>query len=274
MKDLYFKNKVVVITGASSGIGRACAIQFAKEGAHVVIAARSKDKLELTEKEILSMSGAVLSVKADVSSEDECKNLIHKTIDKFGKIDILINNAGISMRAMFEDVQTDVIKKLMDINFYGMLYCTKYALPYILKEGGSLIGVSSLAGITPLPGRTGYSASKHAMNGFLRTLRVEYLKDNLHVLIVHPGFTSSNIRFTALNKEGLPQKESPRNESQMMSSEEVARHIIKAIRKRKREIVLTTQGKILAWLYKRCPTLADILIYREMKKEEKCINNA
>jgi len=267
MKDLYFKNKVVVITGASSGIGSACALQCAKEGAHVVIAARSNDKLEHTANEIVSKGGHVLIVNADVSSEDECKNIINKTIDKFGKIDILINNAGISMRAMFEDVQPAVIKKLMDINFYGMLYCTKYALPHILKEGGSIVGVSSLAGIAPLPGRTGYSASKHAMNGFLRTLRVEHLKDNLHVLIVHPGFTSSNIRFTALNKDGLPQKESPRDESQMMSSKEVAQHIIKAIKKRKREIVLTTQGKLLAWLYKRCPTLADILIYREMKKE-------
>jgi len=173
MKDLYFKNKVVVITGASSGIGSACALQCAKEGAHVVIAARSNDKLEHTANEIVSKGGHVLIVNADVSSEDECKNIINKTIDKFGKIDILINNAGISMRAMFEDVQPAVIKKLMDINFYGMLYCTKYALPHILKEGGSIVGVSSLAGIAPLPGRTGYSASKHAMNGFLRTLRVD-----------------------------------------------------------------------------------------------------
>ncbi len=269
MKNKSFQDKVVIITGASSGIGKACAVQLASLGAHVVIAGRNEEKLKNTENEIKTLGGSVVSISTDVSNQEDCQKLINKTIEKFNKIDILINNAGISMRARFEDLDIDVIKRLMDTNFYGTVFCTKYALPYILKQKGSIVGISSLAGVAPLPGRTGYSSSKHAINGFLNTIRVENLKTGLHVLVAHPGFTASNIRMTALNKDGQPQKETPRTESKMMTSEEAAHHIIKALFKRKREITLTMQGKLLAWTYKRFPSFADKMIFKEMESEEK-----
>jgi NAD(P)-dependent dehydrogenase (short-subunit alcohol dehydrogenase family) len=136
--------------------------------------------------------------------------MVEETLRAFGRIDILINNAGISMRALFEDVDLDVIRKVMDINFYGTLYATKYCLPYIIKTQGSVVGISSIAGFRGLPARTGYSASKFAMQGFLETLRTEMLRKDVHVLIACPGFTASNIRNAALSKDGTAQGESPR----------------------------------------------------------------
>src|ERR1019366_6162034 len=137
--------------------------------------------------------------------EEDCKHLINQAITTFGKIDVLVNNAGISMRALFKDVDISVLKAVMDVNFWGTVYCTKYAMPEILKTKGSIVGVSSIAGYKGLPGRTGYSASKFAMNGFLDALRVENLKTGVHILTACPGFTASNIRNTALNKTGTPQ---------------------------------------------------------------------
>jgi len=223
------KEKVVVITGASSGIGEALAKRFALAGAKVVIAARNIGKLNKLAEELSKDAAEVLSVKTDVSSESECRNLINETVIKFGGIDILINNAGISMRALFENTDLNVIRKLMDVNFWGTVYCTKFALPHLLKSKGSVVGVSSIAGYKGLPGRAGYSASKFAMQGFLEVLRIENMKKDLHVLIACPGFTASNIRNTALASDGSQQGESPRDEDKMMSADEVALHIIKAI---------------------------------------------
>ncbi|HRR49849.1 MAG TPA: SDR family oxidoreductase, partial [Bacteroidales bacterium] len=191
------KDKVVIVTGASSGIGLAAVKAFASEGAKVVMAARRLDKLLEIEKQLSDIT-ETLVVKTDVSLEEDCKKLVEQTIKRFGRIDVLVNNAGISMRALFIDLDLSVIKRLMDVNFWGTVYCTKYALPYILKNHGSIIGVISIAGFKGLPARTGYSASKFAIYGFLETLRIEHLKDNLHVMIFAPGFTASNIREEAL----------------------------------------------------------------------------
>ncbi|HNW99539.1 MAG TPA: SDR family oxidoreductase [Bacteroidales bacterium] len=259
--------KVVIITGASSGIGKALAIECASKGAKVVIAARNIEKLSETEKIIKQKNGEVLSVKADVSHEEDCRNLINAAVQKYGDIHVLINNAGISMRAIFEELDLKVIKQLMDINFWGTVFCTKYALPYLLKNKGSVTGVSSVAGYKGLPGRTGYSASKFAMQGFLEVLRIETLKKGLHVLIACPGFTSSNIRNTALSKNGSMQGESPLNEDKLMTSEEVAKRIVKAIEKRKDRIVMTTQGKLVVTLNKFFPKLIDKMVYNHMAKE-------
>jgi short-subunit dehydrogenase len=261
------KNKVIIITGASSGIGKATAIRFAKSGAKLVIAARSLDKLEEARQEILKTGAEVLAVKADVSIESDCINLIDQTILKFKQIDVLINNAGISMRALFNDSDLSVIKNVMDINFWGSVYCTKFALPYILKEKGSVVGISSIAGFVGLPARTGYSASKFAMHGFLNALRNENLENDLHVLIACPGFTASNIRNAALKADGTSQGESPREEGNMMSAEEVAAHIYSAILNRKEEIILTSEGKIARFLSKFLPKTINRAVFNKMKKE-------
>ncbi|MCR9012391.1 SDR family oxidoreductase [Gabonibacter chumensis] len=262
------RNKVVIITGASSGIGKALVYEFAKFGSKIVMAARNLAELQQMEKELNDKGIEVLAVQTDVTREDDCKHLIEQTVQKFGKIDILVNNAGISMRALFDELDVDVIRRVMDVNFWGTVYCSRYAIPYLLHSKGSLVGIISVAGFVGLPGRTGYAASKFAVRGFLNTLRVENLKKGLHVLVAAPGFTASNIRKTALVADGNQQGESPREESKMMSAEECAAIIVKGIRTRKREIIMTlVEGKISVFLSKWWPSLLDKLAYNHMAKE-------
>lgn len=259
--------KVVIITGASSGIGKACAGTFLKNGYSVVISGRNSAKLNEVAVALDPSGSRLLAVTADVSREDDCKALVQAAVQKFGRIDVLINNAGISMRALFADLDLSVIRQLMDTNFWGTVYCTKYALPYLLEAKGSVVGVSSIAGKKGLPGRTGYSSSKFAMEGFLETLRTENLKKDLHVLVACPGFTATDIRNTALSADGTTQGESPRDEQKMMTADEVANEIFTAVVKRKRDLILTGNGKLTVWLNKFFPAMMDKLVYNHMAKE-------
>ncbi len=258
-----FENKVIAITGASSGIGKALANIGVKLGAKVAVCARNKQKLD----EAFAGNENILCVGADVSKEEDCKQFIEQTIAHWGKIDVLINNAGISMRALFEDVDLKVLKELMDINFWGTVYCTKYALPSIIKNKGVVLGVSSIAGFRGLPARTGYSASKFAMQGFLEALRTELLETGVHVMWVSPGFTSSNIRNVARAADGSSQGETPLEEGKLMSAEECAAIIFGAIEKRRRVVVMTNQGKLTVWMNKLFASLADKLVYKHFLKE-------
>ena len=261
------KGKVVIVTGASSGIGEACAEIFASHGCSIVMAARNLEKLNIIAVRLRNKGANVLTVACDVSKEDDCRRLIDETIKTFGNIDVLINNAGISMRALFEELDLNVIRKLMDTNFWGTVYCTKFALPSLLKNKGSVVGISSIAGKKGLPGRTGYSASKFAMEGFLETLRVENIKKGLHVLVACPGFTSSQIRNSALSASGNMQGESPRDETSMMKPEQVAQAIYNAVVNRKRDLIMTVNGKLTVWLNKFIPGMMDKIVYNHMAKE-------
>ena len=261
------KNKIVIVTGASSGIGKATALRFAQKGAHLVLAARSVAKLNILSEQLTPFGVEVLIVPTDVSIEADCKNLMDKALEKFGRIDVLVNNAGISMRAAFADLELDVLKKVMDVNFWGTVFCTRYAMGSILKSKGSIVGVSSIAGYKGLPGRTGYSSSKFAMHGFLESVRIENLKKGIHVLIACPGFTASNIRNTALDSNGSVQGETPRDEQKMMQPEEVAKAIVIAVEKRKDRLTLTTNGKLTVFLNKFFPKMVDKLVFNHMSKE-------
>jgi len=261
------QEKVVIITGASSGIGKYLAYEFAAKGAKVMLTARNGERLSKIVSDINSRGGDTTFCITDVGLESDCKMLIENTIKHFGKINILINNAGISMRALFSELKLDVLKEVMNINFWGAVYCTKYAIPHILDSKGSVVAVSSIAGIKGLPGRTGYSASKFALRGFMESLRIENLKAGLHVLIVYPGFTASNIRKTALAANGSQQGESPRNEKKMMSAQEVAENIYKAVKKRKNSIVLSSEGKLTVLINKFFPRMLDKIVFNHMAKE-------
>lgn len=262
------KDKVVIVTGGSSGIGEACALAFGKAGAKIVITGRNTAKLEAVSHKLTGAGIEHLILVADVSIEEDNRDLVNQAIQCFGKIDVLINNAGISMRALFEDLEMKVFKKVMDINFYGTVYATKYCLPHILASKGSIVGVSSINGYRGTPARTAYTASKYAMQGFLEALRTEVMKRGVHVLVACPGFTNSNIRNAALTADGSIQGESPREEEKMMSSEEVAEAILKATRKRRRDLVLTTQGKLAVFLNKWVPGMMDNIVYNHMAKEK------
>ena len=261
------KDKVVIITGGSSGIGKALAYEFGMKGSKILITGRNQEELAKTVGTLQAKGIVIHSFRADVSLAADNKMMAEEAMKVFGRIDILINNAGISMRAIFQDVDPDVIKKVMDINFYGVLYATKYCLPQIIKNRGSIVGISSIAGFRGLPARTGYSASKFALNGFLESLRTELLNSGVHVLTACPGFTTSNIRKRSLTEDGSAQGESPREEGKMMTAEECAAHIYQATLKRKRTLVLTLQGKFIVFLNKWFPSLADKIVYNVMRKE-------
>ncbi len=265
MKNL--KGKVVVVTGASSGIGEALAKTYAEAGAKVVLAARQEEKLHAAVAEIEAAGGSAIYSVCDVVSPEDCEHLIAKTIEAYSKIDILICNAGLSMRALFDDVDLSVLHRLMDVNFWGTVNCVKYALPHLQATKGSIVGVSSVAGLHGLPARTGYSASKYAMTGFLETIRIENLKKGLHVMIACPGFTASNVRFSALTADGTSQGETPRAEDKMMTSEEVAKIIIKATAKRKRLCLMEFDGRATHIVKKFLPKFLDKMFYNAMAKE-------
>lgn len=267
-----FKHKVIIITGASSGIGKACAEEFAKRGANLVLAARQYVTLcEITADLEKRFGIKAVAVQADVSKEEDCQQIIKQALVTFNKIDVLINNAGLSMRALFNELDLSVLKNLMDVNFWGTVYCTKHALPEILKTKGSIVGVSSIAGYRGLPGRTGYSSSKFAMNGFMESLRTELLKTGVHVMVACPGFTASNIRVAALAKDGASHGETSMEEGKMMSAEEVATNIVDGIAARKRTLVMTAQGKLTVWINKLFPALADKLVFNHFTKEKNAL---
>lgn len=262
------KDKIFLITGASSGIGRALAFAFGREGAKLVICARKADALNQVGDELRQAGIDVLALTADVSAEADVKRLIEQAVAYFGRLDGLINNAGITMRSMLIDTDPAVIRQLMDVNFMGTVYATRYALPHIQRAKGHIVGISSIAGYRGLPVRSGYSASKFAMNGFLEALRTELLYTGVHVLTACPGFTASNIRYSALNAHGEVTGDTMRDEGQMMSAEECADHILRAVKTRKRDLVLTTQGKLTVFLNKWLPGFMDRMVYNTLAKEK------
>ncbi len=261
------KGKVIVVTGASSGIGEAMGREYAAAGARVVLGARSAEKLEAIAAEIRAKGGEVAVCGVDVVKPEECKKLIDTAVEAFGGIDVLVCNAGLSMRAIFDDVELDVLHRLMNVNFWGTVNCCKYALPWLQKSRGSVVGISSVAGLHGLPGRTGYSASKYAMTGFLETLRIENLKKGLHVMVACPGFTASNVRFSALTADGSQQGETPRDESKMMTAEQVARIVGCGIIRRKRLCLMEFEGRATHFIKKFSPRLLDKLFYMVMARE-------
>ena len=257
--DSFFKNKIVAITGGSDGIGKALVDKLIMLGAKVATCARNQDKLY--ELQVAHSSSPLHTLVADISNYDDCKKFIESTIDTFGGIDILINNAGISMRAMLQEANVEVIKKVMDINFFGTVYCTKLALNSIIERKGTIVGVSSIAGYRGLPGRSGYSASKFAVNGWMEALRTEMMDKQVNVMWVCPGFTRSNIRQASLNSKGQTNSGSLMDEGEMMSPTECAEHILRAVEKRKRTLVLTFTGKRTVFMNRFFPRWADKLVH-------------
>ena len=253
-------DKVIVITGGTDGIGRALVEECLQQGARVATCGRNADKLYQLQAQ--HPDATLFTQVADVRSENDCRLFIERSIESFGRIDVLINNAGISMRALFKEANLDVIRQVMDINFYGSVYCTKFALPALIESKGMVVGVSSIAGYRGLPGRSGYSASKFALQGWLEALRTEMLEEGVHVMWVCPGFTTSNIRQAALNKDAHQQGETPMDESKMMPAAVCAQHILEAMRKKKRTLVLTFTGKRTVFLNKFFPAWADTLAHR------------
>jgi len=196
-------NQVVIITGASSGIGRACAYEYAKKGDSVVIAARNLDKLKKLETELIGLGAKVLSVGFDITKDEDRKRLIAQTVAEFGRIDLLINNAGISQRSLAKETILDVDRQLMEVNFFGTTALTKDALQHMIKaKSGHIAVISSVVGKFGFPLRTGYAATKHALHGYFESLRAELYEDHIKVSIICPGRIKTNISINALTEDG------------------------------------------------------------------------
>ncbi|GIV23996.1 MAG: short chain dehydrogenase [Bacteroidia bacterium] len=256
--------RAVWITGASSGIGEALARLFAEKGWRVLAQARRAERLEALRE---AYPEKIVPFVGDVRDFAVCQAAVAQARQHFGGLHAVIANAGISHRATVEAVSLQVLREVMEVNFWGAVHAIKAALPLVKETRGWIVGVSSIAGFRGLPARSGYSASKFALNGFLEALRTELYGTGVSVLIAAPGFTRSEIRQRALTAEGLPQGESPLPEGTLMSAEEVAQRIYQAMVRRRKYLVLTTQGRLTVWLSRLWPGLLDGLVYRHFKNE-------
>ncbi|NEU84188.1 SDR family oxidoreductase [Nostoc sp. UIC 10630] len=263
-----FANKTIVLTGASAGIGRKLAISLAQQDANLVLAARNQEGLEQTLTACTNHTHKVIAVATDVTQASACQQLIERAITVFGQIDILINNAGIGMLTCFDEVtDLSIFERVMQVNYLGAVYCSHYALPYLKASRGLLVAISSICGKTGVPTRTGYVASKHAMQGFFDTLRMELYSTGVDVLVVSPGFVATDIRQRALGADGKPLGKSPRDETQgNMSVDECVHQIIWAMERRKREHIMTLKGKILPWAKLIMPGLVDRITAATVRK--------
>jgi short-subunit dehydrogenase len=253
-----FKDKVVVITGASSGIGRELAYQLAEQGAWLSLAARNEERLSAVAGECQVRGGRAIAIVTDVGEQAQCSELIQRTVDQYDRIDMLVNNAGITMWANFEDVRDiGFYEQIMRVNYLGSVYYTYYALPFLKKTKGQIIGISSLAGRNGIPKRSGYAASKHAMVGFFDTLRIEIAEDGVSVTMIYPDFVATETRKRALGADGKPIGKSPVRESEVMPAEKCAQLIIQAAAARKRELIMTWRGKVGLWIKLIAPGVVD-----------------
>ncbi|WP_243394770.1 SDR family oxidoreductase [Leptospira adleri] len=262
------KDKVVLITGASEGIGRELSYQFASQQVKLVLASRNLEALEHLTQECLQKGAETISVKTDVSSSEDCKRMIDLAIGKFGKIDILIQCAGISMSAPFESVQDlGIFEKLMSVNYLGIVYSSYYALSHLKKTKGLIVNISSLQGKTGFPGSTGYSASKFAVQGFSDSLRIELKDTGVDVLVVSPGPIATQMNFRKFDANGTISKEKQQTpKKNIMSVSTCARLILDAIVRRDRELVMTFGGKLIPWVKLVAPRFVDRLVANAVEK--------
>ncbi len=266
-----FKGNVVLLTGASAGIGKELALQLAAEGAHLALCARSAEALEAVAEECRQVGAAagtrVLTRVTDVGDEAQCRQLVEATVAEFGRLDTLINNAGISMWALFEDMETlEPFERIMRVNYFGSVYCTHYALPYLKQSRGRLVGVASLTGKTGVPTRSGYAASKHAMAGFFDTLRIELADSGVSVTMIYPDFVKSEVRSRAFGPDGATLGESPVQEDRIMTAATCAAIIRRAAARRQREVITSLRGKLGSFLKLFFPSILDGIARRAIAR--------
>ncbi len=262
-----FKDNAVIITGASKGIGAELARQLARQGAKLALAARDEQALIEVAEECRRLGAEALTVRVDVAKQQDCAMLIDATLNAFGRIDTLVNNAGATMWAKFEEIEdVSVLERIMQVNYMGAVYCTHYALPHIRRSKGRLVGISSLSGKVGVPTRSGYSASKHAMMGFFDSLRIELQDSGVTVTMICPGFVSTGIRENATGPDGKAIKVSPVKEGEVMSVGECCRIIVRGMESRKREEVMTLKGKMGQWLKLLAPRFVDRLAQKAIEQ--------
>ncbi len=267
--------QVIAITGASEGIGAEMATQLAqRHGAALtlVLAARQLPKLEVVAALCRQHGTQVLCVPTDVSLQADCEALIAQTVQQFGRIDTLVNNAGVSAHALLQDVDATHLgwyEDLMRVNLWGTVWCSHAALPHLKASRGRLVGISSLAGLTGVPGRTAYCASKFAMNGFLEALRTELMADGVSVTIAYPGVVATDIRRRGYNAQGQPAGSSGLSEDKAMPVDVCVNKILQGIERRQRDVLMSPQGRLARWIKLVSPSLVDRMAWAALQKGHK-----
>lgn len=262
-----YKNAVVVLTGASSGIGRELALLLARAGAHLVLAARDRPRLAEVEAECRAAGAAsAAAVIADVADEAQCRALIAHAAELHGRLDVLVNNAGMTMWSLFRDLETlEPFRRLIDINYLGAVYCTHAALPLLEKSRGRIVAVASLTGKTGVPTRTGYAASKHAMIGFFDSLRIELIGTGVSVTVACPDYVATPTRERGYAADGGPVGRSPVKENEIQTARSCAEQIFVAAARRRRELIGSTRGRIGQYLKLFWPSLVDRIALRAVR---------
>ena len=262
-----FKNKVVVITGATGGMGRALCRQFGRAGAKIALLDLHRETLEAFAQELNQTGIQTLVLECNVTDERVCQIAMQKIVETFGGVDVLINNAGITQRSAFEKTQIGVFRKVMEVNFFGALHCTKAALPALIKNQGMIIVMSSIAGFSPLYGRSGYSASKYALHGLFESLRAELKAKGVRVMMVCPGFTATDIEKNALDGDGRPTTHPRSTTGKIATPEEVAEAIYHAALRNKRLLVLSTMGKLAYLVSRFFPAYYERIMANRLRRE-------
>jgi short-subunit dehydrogenase len=258
-----YAGKVVVLTGASSGIGRALALRLSSERPRLVLAARDEARLREVEALCRERGAETLVVKTDVSSREACEGLVHRALEAFSGIDVLLLNAGIGMIARFDEVKDPLVfERLMQVNYLGAVYPTYYALPALKTSRGQIVVISSLAGLTGVPTRTGYAASKHAVFGFFDSLRIELRGTGVDVTIAAPDFVVSEIHERAAGPDGAPLRSNLAGQAGFMTAEECARRIVEAMAARRRMLVMSFRGRAGRLVRLLAPDLIDRIALR------------
>jgi short-subunit dehydrogenase len=253
-----YAGKVVVVTGASQGIGKALCRELAAQRLKLVLAARDAPALEAAAAECRARGAETLVVPTDVSEEAACRALVEKAVERFSGVDVLVNNAGMGMLARFEDVtDLSLYERLMRVNYLGSVYPTFYALPHLKRSRGQIVAVSSLVGLTGVPMRTAYAATKHAQVGFFDSLRIELREAGVSVTVIAPYFVQSEIRKRSPGPDGRTVEGSPVREAEIMSAEECARRVVRAMERRQRMLVMSFKGKLGRWVRLVAPGLVD-----------------
>lgn len=264
MNKSFFQNQVVLVTGASAGIGKALALQLADQGACIALAARRKDRLEQIAVECQTRGGKAIAIQTDVANEVQCRTMVQQSIREFGRLDMLINNAGFTLVSLFQELPNfDLFRRTMDVNFYGNVYPTYYALPYITQSQGRIVSISSIGGKLAVPGNSSYVASKFALNGFYDSLRMELAKTGISITVIYPAWVVTEFHESMLDKDGIQRGEEGRRiySDKMMTAEECAQIVLKSAAKRKRE-VLMRPGSMVLWAKLIMPKLLDKIVVK------------
>ncbi len=269
--DENMKDRIVVVTGAASGIGAAICRRFAREKAKIALLDRDEAALKAQTEALQAQGQGALPILCDVTGEESCARAMAEVVGHWGGIDVLVNCAGTTLRAPFADCSVSVLRKVMDVNFFGYVNCTKAALSSLTARKGSIVVISSIAGFAPVLGRTGYCASKHALHGLFDTLRAELKEAGVHVLIVCPGFTKTNLQSRALAGNGGPAKDPRTQYGKESSPDLVAEAVYDGVMNRKRWVVLTAVGKISRLLFTLSPALYDWMMIRNLNKSKEAL---